>query len=241
MLRQAQHDKRESSIGSETMEPESKKHMKRSLIIFGVILVAMVIYGAGKALILNKAIDLDHGYTQSYENIYYYGEKISGIDIKSFIVLDDSYAKDDEHIYFEGELIEGTTPPAFYWLSPDYMKDGLSVFYTTKKIEGSDSETFELLESTFAKDKNRVYYLATVIEGANPATFEVLNDVYAKDKDNVYYVWFEESDFEHDGKSSFDIRVEGADRDSFEVSEEEYSLEARDKNFSYSEGIIVNE
>lgn len=150
------------------------------------------------------------------------------------VYADSGFAKDEKQIYYNGVVLRGADIDSFQIIDYSYSKDKNNIYFLSDVLKDADPETFQRISDTcYMKDKARVYYNYKVLEGADPETFVVLNSgfepTYSKDKNHVYstYRLF----------SCETIIIEGADVESFEVSEAGL---AKDKSYCYRTGERVD-
>jgi len=189
-------------------------------------------------------------YTISKNDINYLTEKLEGADPATFELIDSgmfsngikiySYAKDAYNVYVNDVKIENAYAATFEVIEPagrGYSKDFNNVYLaiasytdlTIEKISDSDPTTFEILEKTgFSKDKNNVYHIGQIIQNADPETFEFIGNRYTQDKNYIFFSFSGESNI-----------VENADRDTFEELPEDNNIYAKDKNYVYYMGEIL--
>lgn len=195
--------------------------------------------------------ELDWKYFGDDKNIYYFDEdsfkKVDKADINSFERIDfTAFFKDKNNVYYEGEKIEGIDMNSIEVINGMCIKDKNSVFYEGKKLRNISPNNFnifdggisydkilvdkngayKLLENENQKDKIKIIPLDsknidlktlerfdTPIDGSN----------YFKDKNGVYFLNGEKF-----------VKINGADRDSFEVTMS--GKYGKDKNNVYFEG-----
>ena len=148
-------------------------------------------------------------------NVYFEGEKVKGIDVKSAEGIDGLWIKDKNNVFYEGKKLKGISSNNFSCfnggLSYDKIlidKNGIYKFIETednkKTIEltrlnskGIDLETLERItspmdSSNYFKDKNGVYFMDgnkfVKVNGADKDSFRItMTGKYGKDKNNVYF------------------------------------------------------
>ena len=116
-------------------------------------------------------------------------------------------------------------------VSGHYSIDGTHIYYhlvengqREGEILGADLISFKILNTYYSKDKSNVYYCTDTVKYADPRTFSIIDNVYSKDRNNVYV-----------GSRS----VNNVDLKTFEILDFGYSGYARDKNYVYRYGDIV--
>jgi hypothetical protein len=94
--------------------------------------------------------------------IYWKGESLHGVNIKTFRILKDGYAQDINNVFYRGKKIYTEKSRNYYnfkVLKYGYAKDPYIVFYKGAKIKSANSKTFK---TTYiiggAKDKKYKYY-----------------------------------------------------------------------------------
>lgn len=148
--------------------------------------------------------ELGHHFSRQGQNIFYYSQIISGVDVETFQVIrhaDDAkamrvemdYAKDKKNIYDGGDIVAEADQNTFEQIngSDSYWKDKNSVYvdyFGLHKIQGANLDTFKVISFPYAKDVNNVYYSFSVIEKANPGYFKVLNSAYSKDNSSIFCI-----------------------------------------------------
>ena len=210
-----------------------------------------------KITLINAKIDfenlkeLDWKYFGDDKNIYYFDEsdfkKLDRADINSFERIEyTGFFKDKNNVYYDGEIVEGIDMNSIEVINGMCIKDKNSVFYEGKKLRNISPDNFNIFDGGLSYnkilvDKNGIYKFIETED--NKKTIEVtrLNSKgidletleritspmdssnYFKDKNGVYFV---------DGNKF--VKVNGADKDSFEVTES--GKYGKDKNNVYFEG-----
>ena len=195
--------------------------------------------------------ELDWKYFGDDKNIYYFDEnsfkKVDKADINSFERIDSTgFFKDKNNVYYEGEKVEGIDMNSIEVISGMWIKDKNNVFYEGQKLKGISSDNFSYFDGglsyeTILFDKNGIYKFLKNEDDEKALeiirldgkeldlkTLERITSVfdssnYFKDKNGVYFM---------DGKKF--VKVNGADKDSFEVTES--GKYGKDKNNVYFEG-----
>ena len=195
--------------------------------------------------------ELDWKYFGDDKNIYYFDEdsfkKVDKADINSFERIDStSFFKDKNNVYYEGEKVEGIDTNSIEVISGMWIKDKNNVFYGGQKLKGISSDNFNYFDGglsyeTILFDKNGIYKFLKNKDDEKALeiirldgkeldlkTLERITSVfdssnYFKDKNGIYYM--DENKF---------VKVNGADKDSFEVTES--GKYGKDKNNVYFEG-----
>ena len=148
-------------------------------------------------------------------NVYFEGEKVKGIDVKSAEGIDGFWMKDKNSVFYRGKKLEKISSNNF-----NYFDGGISY----DKILVDKNGAYKLLESENQKDKiipldsknidlKTLERFDTPIDGSN----------YFKDKNGVYFLNGEKF-----------VKIYGADRDSFDVTMS--GKYGKDKNNVYFEG-----
>ena len=164
-------------------------------------------------------------------NVYFDGEKVKGIDVKSAEGIDGLWIKDKNSVFYRGKKLEKISSNNFNYfdggMSYDIIlvdKNGAYKLLENEnqkdKIIPLDSKNIDLksLEriespmdsSNYFKDKNGVYFLNgekfVKINGADIDTFEVtMSGKYGKDRNNVY---FEGKKMEGENPKKFEEEME---------------------------------
>ena len=164
-------------------------------------------------------------------NVYFEGEKVKGIDVKSAEGIDGLWIKDKNSVFYRGKKLEKISSNNF-----NYFDGGMSYDIILVDKNGSyklmenenqkdkiipldskniDLKTLERIESpmdssNYFKDKNGVYFLNgekfVKINGADIDTFEVtMSGKYGKDRNNVY---FEGKKMEGENPKKFEEEME---------------------------------
>ena len=162
-------------------------------------------------------------------NVYFDGEKVKGIDVKSVEGMDDLWMKDKNSVFYKGKKLEKISSNDFNCFDGGMSYDNVLVdkngAYKLMENENQkdkiipldskniDLKTLERIDSpmdssNYFKDKNGVYFLNgekfVKINGADIDSFEVtMSGKYGKDRNNVY---FEGKKME--GKNSVDFEEE---------------------------------
>ena len=160
-----------------------------------------------------------NAYGKDAAHIYYTDRLIPEADASTFTPYItgktlSQYAFDDHHVYCQGILIPGADPATF-----------LPVNYGSAAFGGGPS--------SFGEDISHVYECTYIVPKADPQTFAVVTNVinggvyaspYSKDKNNVYFNT---------------AVVPYADPATFQLDNDDLGIDARDKNYYYSNGGIV--
>ena len=146
-------------------------------------------------------------------NVYFEGEKVKGIDVKSAKGIDGLWIKDKNSVFYRGKKLEKISSNNFNYFDGGISYDKILVDKNgaykllesenqKDKIIPLDSKNIDLktLErfdtpidgSNYFKDKNGVYFLSgekfVKINGADIDSFEVtMRGKYGKDRSNVYF------------------------------------------------------
>ena len=148
-------------------------------------------------------------------NVYFDGEKVKGIDVKSAEGIDGLWIKDKNSVFYQGKKLEKISSNNFNYfdggmsydiilvdkngayklMENENQKDKIKIIPLNSK--NIDLKTLERIESpmdssNYFKDKNGVYFLNgekfVKINGADIDTFEVtMSGKYGKDRNNVYF------------------------------------------------------
>lgn len=164
-------------------------------------------------------------------NVYFEGEKVKGIDVKSAEGIDGLWIKDKNSVFYRGKKLEKISSNNFNYFDGGISYDKILVnkngAYKLLESENQkdkiipldskniDLKTLERIESpvdssNYFKDKNGVYFLNgekfVKINGADIDTFEVtMSGKYGKDKNNVY---FEGKKMEGENPKKFEEEME---------------------------------
>ena len=188
-------------------------------------------------------------YSKDRNSVFIGGRKIKEADLKTFERLfgTDYYSKDKNNLYYQEvkiDKIDNKNLKILYFDGIDVVKNGNKIFAEGKKLNIKSPETFEIILSKYynfpnliyGKDDKNVYaiskfdktYSSKVIKNADVNSFEVMeNSMYTKDKNNIY--------FTRDNT----IKLEGADKDSFVIQENDNDF-SYDKNNVYFMGKKIN-
>ena len=146
-------------------------------------------------------------------NVYFDGEKVKGIDVKSAEGVAGLWIKDKNSVFYRGKKLEKISSNNFNYFDGGMSYDIILVdkngAYKLMENENQkdkiipldskniDLKTLERIESpmdssNYFKDKNGVYFLNgekfVKINGADIDTFEVtMSGKYGKDRNNVYF------------------------------------------------------
>ena len=146
-------------------------------------------------------------------NVYFEGEKVKGIDVKSAEGIDGLWIKDKNSVFYRGKKLEKISSNNFNYFDGGISYDKILVdkngAYKLLESENQkdkiiplnskniDLKTLERIESpvdssNYFKDKNGVYFLNgekfVKINGADIDSFEVtMRGKYGKDRSNVYF------------------------------------------------------
>ena len=148
-------------------------------------------------------------------NVYFDGEKVKGIDVKSAEGVDGLWMKDKNSVFYQGKKLEKISSNNFNYfdggmsydiilvdkngsyklMENENQKDKIKIIPLDSK--NIDLKTLERIDSpmdssNYFKDKNGVYFLNgekfVRINGADIDTFEVtMSGKYGKDRNNVYF------------------------------------------------------
>ena len=164
-------------------------------------------------------------------NVYFDGEKVKGIDVKSAEGIDGLWIKDKNSVFYRGKKLEKISSNNFNYFDGGMSYDIILVdkngAYKLSENENQkdkiipldskniDLKTLERIDSpmdssNYFKDKNGVYFLNgekfVKINGADIDTFEVtMSGKYGKDRNNVY---FEGKKMEGENPKKFEEEME---------------------------------
>jgi len=160
----------------------------------------------------NPLISVECHYARDRNHIYYKGERMKNVDIRSFqVILPHSpYSKDKNNVFFEGKILENADPATFRLVTyvgkhrptsarclPPYAKDKNFVFRDGVIIP-RDVSTFRIISSThfwghyrwYTADKFGIYFDGRLLEGSLADDFQFLgwpDYLYLISNNNVYY------------------------------------------------------
>ena len=174
-----------------------------------------------------EVMEKDTRYSKDKNNIYYAGHNVvqlQDVDKDSFVIGEENgFSYDKKNVYYEGRKLNDIKPSEFKVTRVDnnsnqsiiFLKDDKNIY---KLVEIFDKETGELKSVKTAVVKN------PKVDSKTFETFEYW-PVYFRDKNNVYY--------ENELYKMSLKKIEGADRNSFEILNSEFS---KDKNNVYYYG-----
>ena len=174
-----------------------------------------------------EVMEKDTRYSKDKNNVYYAGYNVvqlQDVDKDSFVIADENaFSYDKKNVYYAGRKLNDISPNGFKVtrlvnrpnISINFLNDNKNIY---KFIEEYDEKTGELKSVKTAVVKNLK---------VDSKTFELFDywENYFRDKTNVYY---ENELYKMDLK-----KIEGADRNSFEILNSEFS---KDKNNVYYYG-----
>ena len=174
-----------------------------------------------------EVMEKDTRYSKDKNNVYYAGYNVVQLqdaDKNSFTVVEDEdFSYDKKNVYYAGRKLNDISPNGFKVtrlvnrrnIPLNFLNDNKNIY---KLIDIFDEETGELKSVKTAVVKN---------PKVDSKTFEIFSysENYFRDKNNVYY----ENELYKMGLK----KIEGADRNSFEVLNDEFS---KDKNNVYYYG-----
>ena len=174
-----------------------------------------------------EVMEKDTRYSKDKKNVYYAGYNVVQLqdaDKNSFtIVEDEDFSYDKKNVYYAGRKLNDISPNGFKVtrlvnrrnIPLNFLNDNKNIY---KLIDIFDEETGELKSVKTAVVKR---------PKVDSKTFEIFSysENYFRDKNNVYY----ENELYKMGLK----KIEGADRNSFEVLNDEFS---KDKNNVYYYG-----
>ena len=174
-----------------------------------------------------EVMEKDTRYSKDKNNVYYAGYNVvqlQDVDKDSFVIADENaFSYDKKNVYYAGRKLNDISSNGFKVTRLDnrpnlpinFLNDNKNIY---KLIDVFDEETGELKSVKTAVVKN---------PKVDSKTFETFSysENYFRDKNNVYY---ENELYKMDLK-----KIAGADRNSFEVLNDEFS---RDKNNVYYYG-----
>ena len=164
-------------------------------------------------------------------NVYFDGEKVKGIDVKSAEGINGLWIKDKNSVFYQGKKLEKISSNNFNYFNGGMSYDKILVdkngAYKLLENENQkdkiipldnkniDLKTLERIDSpmdssNYFKDKNGVYFLNgekfVKINGADIDTFEVtMSGKYGKDRNNIY---FEGKKMEGENPKKFEEEME---------------------------------
>ena len=148
-------------------------------------------------------------------NVYFEGEKVKGIDVKSAEGIDGLWIKDKNSVFYRGKKLEKISSNNFNYF------DG-RISYDTILVDKNGA--YKLLESENQKDKIIPLDSKNIdLETLERITSPMDSSNYFKDKNGVYFM---------DGNKF--VKINGADKDSFRVTMS--GKYGKDKNNVYFEG-----
>ena len=174
-----------------------------------------------------EVIEKDTRYSKDKNNVYYAGYNVvqlQDVDKNSFtIVEDEDFSYDKKNVYYAGRKLNDISPNGFKVIRLvnrrniplNFLNDNKNIY---KLIDIFDEETGELKSVKTAVVKS---------PKVDSKTFEIFSysENYFRDKNNVYY---------ENGLYKMGLKkIAGADRNSFEVLNDEFS---KDKNNVYYYG-----
>lgn len=200
--------------------------------------------------------DAAYLYKPSHDGLNARECKIENVDPETFTVINPIYTKDKNRVFASCKEIVGADPETFELASNGFARDKNHAYLYENKIDEADGKTFEVLDNGFLKDKNNYYFgikkinvdyqtfqigychskdknyvyssfdsrlnSNPIIKEANPKSFEEFdNSCYASDNNNVFFM---------------ENIVDGADVDSFTITNSNSKYDAQDKNFKYKSG-----
>ena len=174
-----------------------------------------------------EVMEKDTRYSKDKNNVYYAGYNVvqlQDVDKDSFVIADENaFSYDKKNVYYAGRKLNDISSNGFKVTRLDnrpnlpinFLNDNKNIY---KLIDVFDEETGELKSVKTAVVKN---------PKVDSKTFEVFDywENYFRDKNNVYY----ENELYKMGLK----KIEGADRNSFEILNSEFS---KDKNNVYYYG-----
>ena len=174
-----------------------------------------------------EVMEKDTRYSKDKKNVYYAGYNVvqlQDVDKNSFTVVEDEdFSYDKKNVYYAGRKLNDISPNGFKVtrlvnrrnIPLNFLNDNKNIY---KLIDIFDEETGELKSVKTAVVKR---------PKVDSKTFEIFSysENYFRDKNNVYY----ENELYKMGLK----KIEGADRNSFEVLNDEFS---KDKNNVYYYG-----
>ena len=178
-----------------------------------------------------EVMEKDTRYSKDKNNVYYAGYNVvqlQDVDKDSFVIADENaFSYDKKNVYYAGRKLNDISSNGFKVTRLDnrpnlpinFLNDNKNIY---KLIDVFDEETGELKSVKTAVVKN---------PKVDSKTFEVFDywENYFRDKNNVYY----ENELYKMGLK----KIEGADRKSFKVLNDEFS---KDKNNVYYYGNKIN-
>ena len=174
-----------------------------------------------------EVMEKDTRYSKDKNNVYYAGYNVvqlQDVDKDSFVIADENaFSYDKKNVYYAGRKLNDISSNGFKVTRLDnrpnlpinFLNDNKNIY---KLIDVFDEETGELKSVKTAVVKN------PKVDSKTFETFSYSGN-YFRDKNNVYY---ENELYKMDLK-----KIAGADRNSFEVLNDEFS---RDKNNVYYYG-----
>ena len=174
-----------------------------------------------------EVMEKDTRYSKDKNNVYYAGYNVvqlQDVDKDSFVIADENaFSYDKKNVYYAGRKLNDISSAGFKVtrlvnrpnLPVNFLNDNKNIY---KLIAVFDEETGELKSVKTAVVKN------PKVDSKTFETFSYSGN-YFRDKNNVYY----ENELYKMGLK----KIAGADRNSFEVLNDEFS---RDKNNVYYEG-----
>ena len=138
--------------------------------------------------------------------VFYRGQPMRGVDLRSFIILGYGYAKDRRNVYLDGCILRYVDPFTFQLKGnvthkpsydfddhffndryEGYLKTSNTVLFNGRVIEDAHVSSFKELTDGYARDSFNVYYMGRKVEDATSSSFRVLGNGYAEDSFNTYF------------------------------------------------------
>lgn len=205
---------------------------------------------------LPKGTEAD--YARDKQFVYWRGNKMPGVDPKTFEILDGSYVRDSRNVYRNAVLICNDAPH-FEVVSGNFVKNSHTVYglYPAIAPVSQDPAHFRELAAqdgySFCGDLATVYVNGNPIPGADPATFRVLHGGYTRDAQQTFYfdkpmpegtqmetLQILTGGYAKDSRRAYHMGkvVEGADPATFVVTDEKFQ-KANDASHRYEQGKLV--
>jgi hypothetical protein len=202
---------------------------------------------------LPKGTDAD--YAKDKQSVYWRGNKVDGVDPKTFEILDSGYVRDALNVYRSGTLICDDAAH-FEMVSGNFIKNSHTVYqlYPATTPVSDDPANFREIAAqdgySFCADLRQVYVNGNAIPGADPATFRILRGGYTRDAGQSYYfdkpmpegtkinsLEMLEGAYAKDAARVYHLGhvVEGADPATFVVTDDKFQR-AKDAHQEYEQG-----
>jgi len=185
------------------------KHLKYDIFSDGIEIFSLKSFDVFKNADPSSFTIINEVYTKDKNNVYKYGEKLGGLDAKTFKILYysplGSFYKDKNGVYWDEIRITDIDIATLQILSMGYIKDINNVYFHSYKMPNADAKSFRVLNDargipSIAIDKDYVFWTTKILKEVSPNNINIVIDLYEWLNDDY---WF--AIIYNDGKGDYEL------------------------------------